>query len=154
MHRPPESSSGSSVAPPARAMVMKIAQIPAIARGSGILTWPLATHGTVPYANFTTGISVYPVGQGAPMHWHNCDEQVTLLEGEGEVEIDGVVTPLRPYDSTYIEAGLAHCFRNTGAGPMRILWIYDSIRVTRTFVADGIEVEHLSARDMMGQTDG
>ena len=33
---------------------------------------------------------------------------------------------------------------------MRILWIYDSTRVTRTFAAGGIEVEHLSAQDLMG----
>jgi len=95
-------------------------------------------------------MSVYPVGQGAPMHKHNCDEQVTLLEGMGEVEVEGRITALVPYDSTYIPAGLFHCFRNTGAVPMRILWIYDSTRVTRTFAADGQEVEHLSPQDLMG----
>jgi mannose-6-phosphate isomerase-like protein (cupin superfamily) len=137
-----------------RATVMKLADIAVIERGSGIRTWPLATHATVDYASFTTGMSVYPVGQGAPMHKHNCDEQVTLLEGTGEVEIEGVVTPLVPYDSTYIEGGLMHCFRNTGQVPMRILWIYDSMKVTRTFASDGIEVEHLSKQDLMGTADG
>lgn len=134
----------------ADATIMKVDEIKVIERGSGIKTWPLATHFTVDYANFTTGMSVYPVGEGAPMHRHNCDEQVTLLEGVGECEIDGVVTPLKPYDSTYIQAGLMHCFRNTGDVPMRILWVYDSMKVTRTFAADGIEVEHLSAADLMG----
>jgi mannose-6-phosphate isomerase-like protein (cupin superfamily) len=135
----------------AEARIMKMDDIRVIERGSGIRTWPLATHATVDFARFTTGMSVYPVGQGAPMHRHNCDEQVTLLEGTGECEIDGVVTPLRPYDSTYIQAGLMHCFRNTGDEPMRILWIYDSVKVTRTFASDGVEVEHLSAADLMGK---
>jgi mannose-6-phosphate isomerase-like protein (cupin superfamily) len=75
---------------------------------------------------------------------------VTLLEGEGEVEVDGRVTPLVRYDSTYIPAGMLHCFRNTGKAPMRILWIYDTMRVTRTFAKDGVEVEHLSKQDLMG----
>jgi mannose-6-phosphate isomerase-like protein (cupin superfamily) len=133
------------------ARIMKMDDIRVIDRGSGIRTWPLATHATVEFAHFTTGMSLYPVGQGAPMHRHNCDEQVTLLEGRGECEIDGVVTQLQPYDSTYIQAGLLHCFRNTGDVPMRILWIYDSMKVTRTFASDGIEVEHLSAADLMGK---
>ncbi len=135
------------------ARILKMADIRIIERGSGIKTWPLATHFTVDFANFTTGMSLYPVGQGAPMHRHNCDEQVTLLEGKGECEIDGVVTPLVPYDSTYIQAGLWHCFRNTGGRPMRILWIYDSMTVTRTFASDGIEVEHLSPADLMGAAE-
>ncbi|PHR55922.1 MAG: cupin [Robiginitomaculum sp.] len=110
----------------------------------------MATHFTVPHAHFTTGMSVYPVGEGAPMHKHNCDEQVTLLEGTGECEIGGVITPLAYLDSTYIPAGIFHCFRNMGTTPMRILWVYDTVRVTRTFAADGIEVEHLSPADLMG----
>ncbi|MFV0245678.1 MAG: cupin domain-containing protein [Qingshengfaniella sp.] len=124
-----------------------------IQRGSGIRTWPLVTHVTTPHAHFTTGMSLYPVGQGAPMHKHNCDEQVTLLEGRGECEVDGVITSLKPYDTTHIPAGLWHCFRNTGDSPMRILWIYDTMAVTRTFASDGIEVEHLSKADLMGVAD-
>ena len=134
----------------AEASILKVDAIRVIERGSGIRTWPLVVHQAIPHAHVTTGMSVYPVGQGAPLHKHNCDEQVTLLEGVGEVEADGRVTALVPYDSTYIPAGIWHCFRNTGNGPMRILWIYDSTRVTRTFAADEIEVDHLSAQDLMG----
>src|SRR5262249_40543437 len=115
---------------------------------------PLVTHHGAPEAKFTTGMSVYPKGKGAPLHTHNCDEQVTLLEGIGEVEIDGVVTPLVPYDSTYIEAGKVHAFRNTGEAPMHILWTAGASRVTRTFAGSDQEVEHLSAADMMGRDDG
>ncbi len=132
------------------ATILKVDEIRTIARGGGILTTPLMTHHIRPDVRFTTGMSVYPKGRGAPLHHHNCDEQVTLLEGEGEVEVDGLVTPLRPYDSTYIAAGQVHAFRNTGDAPMRILWIYSSATVTRTFAGSDEEVEHLSAKDLMG----
>lgn len=66
------------------------------------------------------------------------------------MEIDGVVTPLEPYDSTYIPANRTHAFRNTGPQPMKILWIYAGLQVTRTFADSGKTVEHLSAQDLMG----
>lgn len=131
--------------------IVKVAEVKEIARGGGVKTTPLITHHDTPHTKFTTGMSVYPVGKGAPLHHHNCDEQVTLLEGKGEVEIDGVITPLVPYDSTYIPANVVHAFRNTSDVPMRILWIYSSAKVTRTFLGSDDEVEHLSAQDLMAK---
>jgi mannose-6-phosphate isomerase-like protein (cupin superfamily) len=131
-------------------VILKIADVKRIDRGGGVSTTPLVTVHSLENAKFTTGMSVYPVGQGAPLHKHNCDEQVTLLEGVGEVEINGEITPLVKYDSTYIRAGHEHAFRNTGDEPMRILWIYSSSKVTRTFAGSSDEVEHLSAKDLMG----
>jgi mannose-6-phosphate isomerase-like protein (cupin superfamily) len=131
------------------AKIIKVAEVPEIERGAGIKTVPLITPHSLSYAKFTTGMSVYPKGQGARFHFHNCDEQVTLLEGVGEVEVDGVITPLARYDSTYIQAKKVHAFRNTGDEPMRILWVYSSNKVTRTFLGSDEEVEHLSKQDLM-----
>jgi mannose-6-phosphate isomerase-like protein (cupin superfamily) len=130
-------------------VIFEFERIDPIDRGGGIATVPLVTSASTEHPGFTSGISVYPAGTGAPLHHHNCDEQVTLLEGLAEVEIDGVVTPLSPYDSTYIPAGREHAFRNRGSAPMRILWIYASDRVTRTFSGTGETVEHLSTADLM-----
>lgn len=133
--------------------ILKAASIRKVDRGHGIVTTPLVTQESAPQSRFTTGMSVFPKGQGAPLHRHNCDEQVTLLAGVGEVEVDGVVTPLTQFDTTYIPAGATHAFRNTGEDPMRILWIYASPVVTRTFDGSDEEIEHLSARDVMGVTE-
>jgi mannose-6-phosphate isomerase-like protein (cupin superfamily) len=130
--------------------VIKASAVARLSRGGGVVTIPLVTRQSAEEDNrITTGISIYPEGTGAPLHLHNCDEHVTLLEGSGEVDIAGTVTPLEPPDSTYIAAGTEHAFRNTGAGPMKILWVYSSAHVTRTFVATGETVEHLSAADQM-----
>jgi len=133
--------------------IILVGQVEPIDRGGGIATVPLVTTASVESPRFTTGMSVYPPGTGAPLHVHNCDEQVTLLEGEAEVEIDGAVTPLSRYDTTYIPAGREHAFRNRGDAPMRILWIYGASRVTRTFAETGETVEHLSGADLMGRPE-
>jgi mannose-6-phosphate isomerase-like protein (cupin superfamily) len=118
-------------------------------RGAGIETTPLVTRDSVPHARFTTGISSYPPETGAPLHRHNCDEQVVILSGCAEAEIGGRKVLLSPHDSTYIPAGVDHAFRNAGDAPLAILWIYASDNVTRVISATGTVVNHLSPADTL-----
>ncbi len=132
-------------------VIINASQVPILDRGGSIITTPLVTTAVAGGENrITSGMSVYPAGTGAPMHSHNCDEHVTVLEGDAEVWVDGEVTRLGRFDTTYIPSPIPHLFRNVGETPLRILWVYTSGTVTRTFTDTGITVEHLSPADQMG----
>ncbi|MFJ4835376.1 hypothetical protein ACIP79_36530 [Streptomyces sp. NPDC088747] len=58
--------------------IIKTASVPLLDRGGSVVTTPLITTTSAGGENrITSGMSVYPVGSGAPMHSHNCDEQVS-----------------------------------------------------------------------------
>jgi quercetin dioxygenase-like cupin family protein len=132
----------------ADAHILRIDSLPVVDRGDGIRTTPLVTK-ELGAKHLTTGITRFPVGAKVPMHSHNCDEQVTILEGEAEAELDGRRHRLHPYDTTLIPANKPHRFVNVGTTPLAILWIYASSEVTRTFAGTGETVAHLSERDLV-----
>lgn len=129
------------------AKLLKLDELATVARGGGVETTLLVGTDRCGPVKFTSGLTRFPAEKKVPMHHHNCAEQVTLLEGEAEVEIAGERTPLKRYDTTYIPAGMPHRFINVGNTPMLILWIYDTDEVTRTFSETGQTVAHLSAQD-------
>ncbi|HZX88847.1 MAG TPA: cupin domain-containing protein [Reyranella sp.] len=126
--------------------ILRPDEIPARERGGGAKTIPLVTR-KVGATGFINGITIFEPNAAIPMHSHNCEESVMLLEGDALAEIDGVQYEMKAGDISYIPANLPHRFvnRSSTAG-MKILWIYGSVDATRTIIATGdtrsIDDEH------------
>jgi quercetin dioxygenase-like cupin family protein len=111
-----------------------------VARGDGIESIRL-TPQPLPGQGYVMGVTSFPPGTSLRLHSHNTVEQVTIVEGEGLAELNGEVIVAKPYDTTQIAPGEFHRFINNGSTTMRILWVYGSTHVTRTFADTGETVE-------------
>ena len=139
----------------AKSAVIRPDEAPKYERGNGIETTLLVGKDCCGAENFTTGMTKFPVETAVPLHSHNCDEQATILEGKADVEIDGEHNLVERQNTVFIPEGTPHRFVNAGPGPMTILWVYGTDRVTRIFTETGETVEHHSAGDKTdGQSDG
>jgi len=125
------------------ANLIKFDEAEPVARGDGIESIRL-TPTPLDDQGFVMGITSFPPGTAIRLHSHNTIEQVTVIEGEGVAELNGEQMAARPYDTTQIAPGEWHRFINTGATLMRILWVYGSTDVTRTFADSGETVEQFA----------
>jgi quercetin dioxygenase-like cupin family protein len=137
----------------ARGQVLRASELPIIDRARGVKTQPLVLpeRGST---SLTMGISTFQPGSVIPLHSHNVEEAITILEGEATAIIDGQEYPVRAYDTTFVPPGVPHHFRNDSGRVMRFLWVYGGTRVTRTYAETGQTVEHLSAEDIRIATEG
>jgi HTH-type transcriptional regulator, repressor for puuD len=128
--------------------VLHQADIVPVDRGTGVKTLPLIGKWNVTGNQVTTGITIFAPGTGIPLHTHNVEETVLILEGDALVEIGERVLELTAGDVTWAPSGVPHRFANRGTSRMRIYWVYGGRDVTRTICATGITVEHLSLQDL------
>lgn len=138
---------------PDRPMVIRASQVERFDRGAGVVTLPYVGRWNAEGNRVTTGITVFGPGTAIPLHTHNVEEQVLVLEGEATAVVGHDSFELGAGDGTWVPAGVPHRFANRGHGPMRIYWVYGGREVTRTIVATGETVEHLSEADR-GATGG
>lgn len=126
--------------------LLKPDQLPSVDRGGGNRTIPLVTRGTGS-KQMLTGMTMIGPGSAIPMHFHDCEETVLVLEGEGFAEVGGDVNAVGPMDTTWIPPNLPHRFRNgSSEKPLKIFWVYASVDATRTLVETGetrpVSAEH------------
>ena len=128
------------------AHIIRFNEVTPIDRGTGVKTVLFAGK-WLESTSLTNGITMFEPGAAIALHYHNCDESVTILEGDASCEVDGEVLRLEALDTTFVPEGIQHRFWNESDHPMKILFTYASTKVTRTFVETGQTVEHLSAAD-------
>ncbi len=122
---------------PKKAAILRPSEIKPHERGGGARTIPLVTSATGS-RSLLNGITEFGPGAAIPLHTHNCEESVMVLEGEARVEIDGVEHRMGAGDTTWVPAGVPHRFVNASDSErMRIFWTYASMEATRTIVATG-----------------
>jgi mannose-6-phosphate isomerase-like protein (cupin superfamily) len=128
-------------------MVLRAADIEPFDRGTGVITLPFVGKWNAHGNTITTGITSFEPGTQIPLHTHNVEETVLVLEGEAIAVIGDEQYVLQANDATWVPSNVPHCFINRGIGRMRIYWVYGGRHVMRTICATGKTVEHLSAED-------
>ena len=122
-------------------------EIAPVDRGTGVKTIPLVGKWNATGNRVTTGITIFGPGTQIPLHTHNVEETVMVMEGQATAVVGDDRYDLEAEDVTWVPSGVPHCFINRGAGQLRILWVYGGRDVTRTICATGETFEHLSERD-------
>ena len=77
---------------------------------------------TAPVANQSLAEATLEGGQATARHYHAASEEFYyVLEGRGEMEIDGELAAVVPGDAILIPPGARHRIRCEGDGPLRFL---------------------------------
>jgi mannose-6-phosphate isomerase-like protein (cupin superfamily) len=90
-----------------------------------------------------SGLSVWrqsmAPGSATPPHQHDCEEVVLVVEGSGELHLDGAVIPFGPDTTLVLPANRPHQIFNTGNVPMKTIAAFSSSPVG-TFLPDGAPI--------------
>ena len=128
-------------------LILRAADVRPVPRGTGVVTYPMVGPWNADGDGVTSGITEFQPGVGIPLHTHNVDETVLILEGTARFQLGEDEFELTGGDATWVDAGVPHRFRNPGPGRLRFHWVYSARAVTRTICATGETVAHLSADD-------
>ena len=138
--------------PPPPSLLVDPRSVVPFDRGGGVVTIPYVGKWNCQANAVTTGQTQFAVGTGLPLHSHNVEESVLVLEGLATAQIGDETFDLVAGQATWVPAGVPHRFANRGDTLMRIYWVYGGRDVTRTITATGETFEHLSDADRSGET--
>ena len=71
----------------------------------------------------TQFVGSIPPGR-APDHFHNYEEVLFILRGEGRMWAGETTTPIGPGSCIYLPKRQVHCVENTGEGELRLLGVF------------------------------
>ena len=59
-------------------------------------------------------------GSGAPLHRHEVEEILLVLNGTMEIQVNGTLLVLQADESVIVPAGIVHGFQNAGNGELHV----------------------------------
>ena len=71
----------------------------------------------------TQFVGSIPPGR-APDHFHEYEEVLFILQGEGRMHAGETSTPIESGSCVYLPRGQVHCVENTGTGELRLLGVF------------------------------
>src|SRR5207247_1290454 len=71
----------------------------------------------------TQFVGSIPPGR-APDHFHNYEEVLFILKGQGRMWAGETNTPISAGSCVYLPKGQVHCVENTGTGELRLLGVF------------------------------
>lgn len=84
----------------------------------------LGQNGAMPGEQFCQGYVVIYPGGGIPEHEHETVESYTILQGTGEIEVNGEKQMVKQGDCIFIPSGQTHGLINTGTEDLHMMFVY------------------------------
>lgn len=112
----------------------------------------LLVDGEVSGGRLTLYEGLLPVG-GPPLHVHDFDEVILVLEGRVVVQLDGSIDELNTGDFAWLAAGHVHTFANPGPEPVRALGLAVPSGIEHLFAERGEYLGSLEAGERPGQSE-
>ena len=76
-------------------------------------------HGDTGATQLSSGVAEFAVGASAPMHYHDAEESVIVIEGEGLMVINGQEHIVHPNDAAFIPPAPTTASPTTATNPSR-----------------------------------
>lgn len=97
------------------------------APGPGEVVWRTLLSGDrTPSSGLTLGVT--EIAPGAPglghLHRHEQVEAYLVLDGSGELDLDGATHPVRPGSVVFVPSNSWHTVRNTGTDVLRLAYVF------------------------------
>lgn len=108
-----------------------------LSRGAGIVTIPYVGEWNSDLAVTTTAVTRIAVGSALPMHSHNVEEAMLVIEGTGVAEAGGGAVDLAFGKLAWVPAGVQHRLVNTGDVELAVFTVFGAREVTRTVTDTG-----------------
>lgn len=102
--------------------VFNLADVPAFTTKDGSEIRELLAHRNSAIRNQSLAEARLPVGSSTAPHYHpKCEEIYYLLEGQGQMRIEGEIRSVAPGDAIAIPPGTRHQITNIGSETLRFL---------------------------------